>query len=73
MTPGVPQTTAFFKSGGVSATDPDAPFWTSFLADPLLHLPPGQWAVVAQAAIAGPECAPPSHDLTASVEVTVLP
>lgn len=73
MTPGVPQTIPFFKSGGYEPEATDAGFWSRFFADPVLHLPPGRWAIIAQGTIRGPECAPPQHDLTATVEVTVLP
>jgi hypothetical protein len=72
MTPGVPQTIPFFKSGAWEPEASDAGFWSRFFADPVLHLPPGRWAIIAQGSIRGPECAPPQHDLTASVEVTVL-
>ena len=73
MSPGVPQTIPFFKSGAWEAEASDAGFSSRFFADPVLHLPPGRWAIVAEGSMGGPECAPPQHDLTATVEVTVLP
>ncbi len=73
MTPGVPQTIPFFKSGAYEPEASDAGFWSRFFADPLLHLPPGRWSIIAQGSMGGPECAPPLHDLTATVVVTVLP
>lgn len=68
-----PRAFPFVKSGGF---DPSAStdFWNRYFADPLLHLPAGHWSLVARADISGLECSLSSqHQLTASVEVTVLP
>lgn len=68
----VPQAFPFVKSG---AFDPSAPsdFESRYFADPLLHLPVGRWMLTTRADILGPACSLPAHQLTASVEVTVLP
>lgn len=67
-----PQTFPFVKSGGFDPSA-SADFWSRYFADPLLHLPPGHWSLIARADILGPDCSRPAHQLMASVEVTVLP
>ena len=39
------------KSGGFSADDPNADFYRSFFADPLVHLPAGDWTLTAVASL----------------------
>jgi hypothetical protein len=67
-----PQAFPFVKSG---AFDPSASsdFESRYFADPLLHLPGGRWMLTTRADILGPDCTLPAHQLTASIEVTVLP
>jgi hypothetical protein len=40
---GVPVAIPLMKSGAYDGNDPQADFYRAFFADPLLHLPPGQW------------------------------
>jgi hypothetical protein len=65
---------SFQKSGGFFGEDPDAPFWRAYFADPVLHLPPGTWQIIAVANFSeGASCSPPDHALTATVTIQVLP
>jgi hypothetical protein len=67
-----PITSRITKSGGWSEDDPNAAFYEAFFADPALHLPPGTWDVTAVATfIEGRGCAGASHDLSATVRITV--
>ena len=68
-----PITTAFRKSGGWSADDPDVDWYEAFLADPEFRLPAGRWRVTATAPFSlGPDaCGGPSVDLRASVTLIV--
>jgi hypothetical protein len=45
----VPVPVPFQKSGGWSAEDPNAAFYRTFFADPVLRLPAGRWRVTANA------------------------
>ena len=49
VSPADPLVVPFWKGGGFSASDPDAAFWRSYFADPLLHLPAGEWEISADA------------------------
>ncbi len=73
MAPGSTQMVPFIKSGGFDPAASDGDFWSQYFADPLLHLPAGRWTMLASAAIYGPECGPPHHFLTASLEIEVRP
>jgi hypothetical protein len=44
----VPVTIPFAKSGGYSEDDPNADFYRTFYADPVLRLPSGRWKVSAE-------------------------
>ena len=59
------------KSGGFSTDGPDAAFYRSFFADPLVHLPPGEWDITAIAEFAEDECGGPTHSLKATIRVLV--
>jgi hypothetical protein len=43
----VPVGIPFQKSGGFTADDPNAPFYRTYFADPVLRLPAGTWKVTA--------------------------
>ncbi|MGH2512029.1 MAG: hypothetical protein ACRDGQ_05020 [Candidatus Limnocylindrales bacterium] len=60
------------KSGGYSATDPNAAFYASFLADPEVHLPAGDWKITAIASfVEGEHCDGASRRLAATILVDV--
>lgn len=60
------------KSGGWTAEDPNAVFYRGFIADPLLHLPLGEWEVGVRAGFSMPPgCSGRSVSLRASVVLTV--
>ena len=54
---GVPTQIPFSKSGGYSDSDPNAVFFEQYFADPLLHLPRGQWKLIVTADAMLAECA----------------
>lgn len=70
--PSEPITTAFIKSGGYSPEDADAAFWEAFFADPDLHLPAGEWEVIAAATfdVDGDCTATPTY-MTVAITLTV--
>ncbi len=59
------------KSGGYSTDGPDAAFYRAFFADPLVHLPAGEWDITAVAEFAEDECGGPAHSLKATIRVRV--
>ena len=59
------------KSGGYSNDGPDAAFYQAFFADPLVHLPAGEWDITAVAEFVENECGGPDHSLTATIRVRV--
>jgi hypothetical protein len=73
MTPGETITVSFMKSGGFDPAASDGDFWSRYFADPDLHLPVGRWLISAALTVYGPECRPPNHFLTTSIEVQVVP
>ena len=68
-----PLVVTYQKSGGFIGDDPNAPFYRQFLEDPLLHLPPGRWALDVDAQLTMPQGCGEGRDvhLHASVTVTV--
>jgi hypothetical protein len=72
MVPGTPITSPIRKSGGYSNDDPQAPFYRSFLDDPVVRLPPGDWRISAVASfVEQRDCSGDVHDMTATVTVHV--
>jgi hypothetical protein len=72
--PAAPITAGLSKSGAVGGTEPDADFLRSFLeTDPgIVRLPPGTWVVSAVTMfLDGEACSGASHDLTATVRISV--
>ncbi|HEX5823288.1 MAG TPA: hypothetical protein VFY18_02410 [Candidatus Limnocylindrales bacterium] len=61
------------KSGGWTGDDPDAVFYSSFYADPQLHLPAGRWRITAELDGTLAECAmdAPGVSLKAVLEIGV--
>lgn len=59
------------KSGGFSTDGPDAAFYQAFFADPLVHLPAGEWDITAIAEFTEDECGGPAHALKAAIRVRV--
>lgn len=60
------------RSVGFTADDPNADFYRSFVADPIPHLPAGDWRITAIATfIEGQRCSGQSHTMRASVLVHV--
>ena len=60
------------KSGGFNGEDPNAGFYRSFFADPLVHLPAGDWTITAVASLVeGSGCSGASYTLRAAVLVHV--
>ena len=72
--PQQPITTAYRKSGGWVPEDPNAAFYQAFFADPLFHLPRGQWKITALATFSfGNGCGQGRKvDLSASFTITVV-
>ncbi len=58
---------------GVDYDRTDADFSRSFFADPLVHLPAGDWKITAVASLMQQSCGPPSDVLRASLLVHVTP
>ena len=74
LEPGKPMTSAIKKSGGFSADQPDADFYRSFLTDPVVHLPAGDWSISAIASfVEGKGCSGQSHTMRATIVVHVTP
>ena len=72
LDPGKPMTSAIRKSGGFSGDDPDAPFYASFLHDPIVRLPAGDWTITAVASLVeGVGCSGASRNLTAPITIHV--
>ena len=72
VSPGDPLVVPFFKSGGFSGSDPDAAFWRSYFADPLLHLPAGNWEISADATFdEGAGCSAQPTRIHAAIDITV--
>jgi hypothetical protein len=71
--PDTPLVVPYAKSGGFSAEDPNAAFYTEFLEDPLLHLPSGEWELGVSANLSMPPgCAEGrSVNLRASITLSV--
>jgi hypothetical protein len=66
----------FAKSGSLSNDDPNYAFYTGYLADGLLRLPPGRWRITAGAGFTagGDDCgAGDAVSLTTTVEILVEP
>ena len=67
-----PIRSAITKSGGWSADQPDAQFYSDFFADPIVRLPPGTWDITALASfVEGEGCGGVSRALRATVRVHV--
>jgi hypothetical protein len=67
-------TSSIKKSGGFTAEQPDADFYRSFLTDPIVRLPAGDWKITAIASfIEGKGCSGQSHTMAATVLVHVTP
>jgi hypothetical protein len=74
LIPGTPVTSPITKSGGYTEDDPLAPFYRSFFADKVVHLPPGDWKIIAFASfVEQRDCGGDAHDMTATVNVHVTP
>ena len=71
---GKPVTSKIRKSGEFTAEQPDDGFNRSFLEDPVVHLPAGDWKITAIAPfIEGKTCGGLSHSMKATVLVHVSP
>jgi hypothetical protein len=71
---GAPLVTEIVKSGGFAAEDPDAAFYRSFFADPLVRLPAGTWEIAAVADFTeGGACDGAQHTMQAPITVTITP
>jgi hypothetical protein len=69
-----PASTGLTKSGGWSEDDPNAAFYRAFFADPLIHLPAGDWDVTAEAVfVEGQGCDGDPHTIKATIRVHVTP
>jgi hypothetical protein len=69
---GQPKTSQITKSGGFIGEDPNVDFYRSFFADPLVHLPAGDWTITAVASfVEGTACSGESYTLKAAVLVHV--
>ena len=71
---GLPTISPITKSGGFTSDDPEAAFYRSFFQDPLVHLPPGEWRIVAVASfVEGRDCSGSSHTIQAPITVLIVP
>ncbi len=70
---GAPLVTGIVKSGGFAGEDPDAAFYRSFFADPLVRLPAGTWEITAVADFIEGACDGAHHTLRAPITVTITP
>jgi hypothetical protein len=69
---GQPKASPITKSGGFIGEDPNVAFYRSFFADPLVHLPAGDWTITAVANfVEGSGCSGASYTLKAAVLVHV--
>ncbi len=69
---GQPKTSQITKSGGFIWEDPNVVLYRSFFADPLVHLPAGDWTITAVAHfVEGSGCSGASYTLKAAVLVHV--
>lgn len=67
---GQPKTSQITKSGGFIGEDPNVAFYRSFFADPLVHLPAGDWTITAVANfVEGSGCSGASYTLKAAILV----
>jgi hypothetical protein len=74
LEPGRPMTSEITKSGAFSAEDPEAAFYRTFLSDPVVSLPAGDWRITAAAALVeGKGCSGASRNLAAPITVRVTP
>jgi hypothetical protein len=72
LDPGAPMSSPIKKSGGADTSDPNYEFYRSFFADPLVHLPAGDWTITAVASLVdGAGCSGGSYTLNAPVTVHV--
>lgn len=70
---GAPVVMPYRKSGGWSADDPNADFYRTFFADPVLRLPAGRWraAAVASGYLAPCDAAAPAFDIELEADLLV--
>jgi hypothetical protein len=69
---GKPITSPIMKSGGWNGDDPNAEFYRSWIEDPQLHLPAGDWTISAIAKFAtGDFSAADQHSLQAQILIHV--
>jgi hypothetical protein len=69
---GQPRASQITKSGAFGGEDPNVDFYRSFFADPLVHLPAGDWTITAAARfVEGAGCSGESYTLNAVVLVHV--
>ncbi|MGH2464166.1 MAG: hypothetical protein ACRDGI_01780 [Candidatus Limnocylindrales bacterium] len=76
LVPGRPITSAIVKGGAYSPGASGADFYESFFADPLIHLPAGNWTINAFASFISfddsQSCHLPSYELSAPITITSL-
>jgi hypothetical protein len=70
---GAPAMIPFRKSGGWSADDPNAEFYRTFFADPVLRLPAGTWRATVSASgyLAPCDMAAPSMSIILEADIVV--
>ena len=67
-----PLTSAITKSGGWSGEEPNAAFYRSFFADPIVRLPVGDWDITAIAQfVDGEGCPGAAHELQATLRLRI--
>ena len=72
LSAGKPMTSDIVKSGAYQGDAPPGDFNRQFITDPLVRLPAGTWDITAVAMFdEGPTCSGPSHEMRATVRVTV--
>jgi hypothetical protein len=77
LEPGQPTTSGLAKAGGYDAGAPGADFYASFFADPVVHLPAGNWTITALASFIDfsidQGCHLPSHELSVPITIHIGP
>ena len=72
LSAGKPMTSGIVKSGAYQGDAPPGDFNRQFITDPLVRLPAGTWDITAIAMFdEGPTCSAPSHEMRATVRLTV--
>jgi hypothetical protein len=74
LDPGAAISSPISKSGGFYPEQPDFEFYRSFLTDPMVHLPAGEWTITAVATFSeGQGCSGQFRTMRAGVRIRITP